>query len=409
MRKLHILLISQYYDPEPEPFPHQLAKGMVKRGHKVSVITGFPNYPYGRIFPGHKQRLWRWEEIDHVRVLRFPLYPDHSISPIKRSLYYLSLAFSASAMGPLLCGDVHVIFVYHPLSLGIPAWWIGQCRQVPFVINIQDMYPESLSATDILGNRFILNAVNKFTNLLYGRASAVAVISPGFKQNLIRKGVPRDKIDVIFNWADEENYRPVAPQESLGEQWHLKGSFNIIYAGSMGPAQGLQNVLEAAARLDDLPEVKFVMIGDGLEKANLETMARDKHLSNVVFLPRQPVTQMPHFYAWADALLVHLIDAPLFEITLPSKVQSSLASGRPILIAVKGDAADLVTAAEAGLAIQPSDPEALAEAVRKLYSLTPQAREQMGKNGREYFLKNLTSKVIFDKYDEFFKRVAKRN
>lgn len=383
-----------------------MAKGMVKRGHKVSVITGFPNYPYGQIFSGYKQRLWMEEEIDNVKVLRFPLYPDHSFSLIKRSLYYLTLAFSASVLGPLLCGDIDVIFVYHPLSLGIPAWWIGLCRQAPFILNIQDMYPESLSATEILGNRVALASVSKFAGFLYHYASAIAVISPGFQQNLINKGVPREKIEVIFNWADEEIYRPVSPQDSFAEKWALKGSFNIIYAGSMGPAQGLQNVLEAAMRLNDLPEVRFVLIGDGLEKANLEAMARDMNIRNVVFLPRQPASQMPYFYAWADALLVHLIDAPLFEITMPSKVQSSLACGRPILIAVKGDAADLVIAAEAGFAIPPSDPDALGSAVRTLYSLTPQAREQMGRNGREYFLKNLTSEVIFSKYDALFKRIA---
>lgn len=406
---MRILILSQNYIPEPDPKMHLLGKGLVERGYEVSVITGFPNYPNGQIYPGYKQRLWQWEKIDGVHLLRLPLYPDRSRSSLRRSANYASFAVSASLLGPALCGPADIMLVYHPpVTLGIPAWLISVLRRMPFIYEIQDMWPETLPATGMVNNPIILTALAKLSAFVYRRATAITVISPGFKRNLILKGVPAWKIHVIPNWGYEGLYQLAQPERSLARECGMLGRFNVVYAGNMGPAQGLFNLLEAASLLTDLPEVQFVLIGDGVDRASLEATAAERRISNVRFLARQPMTQMPSLYAIADVLLIHLIDDPLFEITIPGKTQSYLGSGRPLLVSVKGDAADLVLQAGAGIAARPSDPVDLARAVRELYAMPPANRKAMGDAGRSYYLKNLRPDVLINQYEQLFLELRAR-
>lgn len=402
---MQILILTQYFYPEPEAIPYELATGLAERGHEVIVATGFPNYPYGRIFPGYKQQLWKTELIQGVKVCRFPLYPDRSRSILGRCLYYLSLASSITLLGNLFCRNVDIIFVYHPITLGLPAFWIGLLRRAPFVINIQDMYPESLSATNIADNNFAVKIVGRFAKFIYQRADALAVISNGFRQNLLEKGVAPKKIHVILNWANENLYVPMARDESLAEHCGMRGRFNAVYAGSMGPPQGLHSVIEAAFLLSDIEDIQFVFIGDGIDKSELEALVRDKQISNVIFLPRQPASCISSFYTLADILIVHLINNPLFEITIPSKVQSYLAFGRPILVGVKGEAADLVIKAGAGVKAEPSNPVDIAKGVMQIYNMSNKDRKRMGDAGRHFFLQNLTMKQGIDSYENLFKEV----
>lgn len=404
---MRVLLLSQWYVPEPDIKVHLLGKDLVARGHQVTSITGFPNYPKGHIYPGYRQRLWQWEYKDRVRVLRLPLYPDHSQLAVRRILNYLSFAASASLMGPVLCGSVDVMWVYHPpLTVGIPAWWISLLRRVPFVYEIQDMWPETVLASGMMSSELVAKWLGRLAQFIYRHASAITVISPGFKRNLVSKGVPPEKIYVIPNWADEDIYRPVPPDPEFAVRNGLSGRFNIIYAGNMGTAQALGNVIEAASLLRDLRNIQFVFIGDGVEEPMLRQKVYERGLENVRFLGRQPAAEMPRFYALADALLVHLKRDPLFEITIPSKTLAYLACGRPILAAVSGDAADVVRDARAGVVCYPEDPEALAAAVRKLYRMSPSEREAMGQAGRAAYLANYTRQVLLDRYEELLTEVA---
>lgn len=406
---MRVLTLSQWYLPEPDVKVHLLGKDLVARGHEVTAVTGFPNYPHGRIYPGFRQRPWQREVMNGVRVLRVPLYPDHTHSAVRRSLNYLSFAASASLLGPVLCGPADVMWVYHPpLTVGVPAWWIGLSRRMPFVFEIQDMWPETLPATGMLSGARVLSWVNRLANFIYRRAAAITVISPGFKRNLVQKGVPAEKIHIIPNWADEEIYHPVPPDPALAQEWGLGGRFNIVFAGNMGLVQALDTVVEAASLLPDLPDVQFVMIGDGLERTGLEQLARARRLANVLFLPRQPAEQMFRFYALADALLVHLKRDPLYEITIPSKTLSYLACGRPVLCAVAGDAADVVLGAGGGVACAPQNPRALAETVRRLHGMSKAEREALGRAGRQAFLANYTRGVLVGRYEALLNDVSER-
>lgn len=407
---MRVLLLSQWYTPEPDIKVHLLAKGLAVRGHQVTVITGFPNYPQGRVYPGYRQRMWQWEKMSGVRVLRLPLYPSHDRSSVRRSLNYLSFAASASLLGPVLCGPVDVMWVYHPpLTVGIPAWWIGLLRRVPFVYEIQDMWPETLIVSGMMSDSVVIGWLKKLAQFVYRRAAAITVISPGFKRNLVGKGVPRDKIYITPNWADEDIYRPLPRDEALAAEYGLAGRFNVVYGGNIGAAQGLHNVIEAASLLLDIPEAQFVFIGDGVDQEPLQQMVRERGLDNVRFLGRQPAEEMPRFFSLADVLLVHLKRAPLFEITIPSKTLAYLACGRPILGVVAGDPADVIRKAGAGIISPQEGPAALAQAVRSLYAMPPAEREAMGQAGRRAFLAQYTRRILVDRYEALLKDVAQRS
>jgi colanic acid biosynthesis glycosyl transferase WcaI len=405
-----LLILSQWYRPEPDIKVHLLGRELVARGHQVTAITGFPNYPQGRIYPGYHQRLWQIEHTDGVRVVRLPLYADHSRSSTRRSLSYLSFALSASCLGPPLSGAIDAIWVYcAPLTIGIPAQWIGLLRNAPFVFNIHDMWPETVVSSGMMSAGWVVKRLETLAQFIYRRSAAITVVSPGFKLNLIAKGVPADKIQVIPNWADEDLYRPVPRDEALAEQHGLRGRFNVLYGGNIGAAQSMDNVLAAAARLQtDLPVAQFVLIGDGVETERLHQTAKSRGLSNVRFIDRQPQDRMAHFFALADALLVHLKRDPLFEITIPSKTIAYLACGRPIITCTIGDPADVVKDVGAGLACPPEDPTALAQAVCKLYEMPVEQREAMGQAGRAAFLKNYTRAELVDRYEQLLEAVASR-
>jgi glycosyltransferase involved in cell wall biosynthesis len=406
---MRLLTLSQWYDPEPNFKGLALATALQAKGHTVTAVTGFPNYPSGKIYPGYRLQWRQWETMNGVRVLRVPLYPDHSYSSVKRILNYASFALSASTLGAALCGPADVMWVYHPpLTVGIPAWWIGLLRRIPFVYEVQDLWPETLAATGMFRLAVAASWMNRLAQFVYRRAAAITVISPGFKRNLIAKGVPAEKIHVIPNWADEELYRPVARDENLAFESGLANRFNIMFAGNIGAAQALETVLEAAELLRDLPRAQFVLIGDGVSVKTLRQATQERGLSNVRWIDRQPAERMSHWFALADVMLVHLKRDPLFEITIPSKTMAYLACGRPILCAVAGDTADLVRSVGAGITCAPQDPAALAQAVRDLYAMSCEQREAMGEAGRRAFLENYTQAVLVNRYEALFKDVVAR-
>jgi glycosyltransferase involved in cell wall biosynthesis len=405
-----ILLLTQFYHPEPELRNHQLARGLLERGHEVEVVTAYPNYPSGHIYPGYKMRAWSRDRDQGVPVLRLPIYANHSPSGVLRGLSYLSFFTSATLLGTVLSKRPDLVFVYHPpLSTGLAGLFYRWLKRVPFVLDIQDMWPESLSATGVVNNGAILKGVEAMAGFLYKRAAAVTVISPGFKRLLVGKGVPEEKVRVIHNWVDDALFRPVEPDLALASETGMAGRFNVLYAGNMGPAQDLGNVLGAAALLQDLPELQFVFVGDGVDRDGLVRRAKELSLKNVRFLPRVPVEQIQGLNALAGAVLVHLADRPLFDVTIPGKTQSSLASGRPIVASVVGDAAGLVRRAGAGLVAKPGDPDNLAARVRELYVMKPEQREAMGAAGREFFLKNLSRDVLLDRFEALFDAIVHNN
>ena len=379
---MRILVISQWFPPEPANLMLELSRTLQEFGHDVDVLTGFPNYPHGSLYDGYKLRPWQRETIEGIPVTRVYLYPDHSSSGLRRAANSASFALSSAAFAPFLLKRPDVIYAKHPpLTIGLPAVSLSKLWRIPMIYRVVDMWPETLRATGMVSSDRTYDRINDLGRFIYRNSSEISVISPGFRANLIEKGVPPQKIQVISDWVDSELYHPAERDPAQAEELGLAGKFNVMFAGNIGVAQGLDSVLEAAVLTQDIKNLQYVLVGDGVELQRLKDVAREREIHKVRFLGRFPVEAMSGLYAHADVLLVHLKDDPLFRITIPHKIYAYLASAKPILVAVRGDASDVVVGAGAGLACDPENPQALAAAVREIVAMPQEQRDKMAAAG----------------------------
>ena len=404
-----ILLLTQWFDPEPTFKGMVFARELVRQGFDVEVLTGFPNYPGGKVYPGYRIKLLQREIIEGVQVTRVPLYPNHDQSAVKRVLNYVSFAASSLMYGLFMARRADVIYAYHPpLTVGITASLIRLLRRIPVVYDIQDMWPDTLRATGMVNNVRALNVVAAVCRWVYRRVDHIVVLSPGFKRLLVQRGVPVAKVDVIYNWADEAAL--VAPQGQLPASFPGSEQFRIVFAGNMGKAQALDTVLDAAALLQARnSRVYFVLLGGGVEVSRLKLRAAELQVRNVVFLPPVPMAEVGTLLHAADALLVHLRKDPLFEITIPSKTQAYMAVGKPLLMAVDGDAADLVVQSGGGVVAQAENANALAEAADALAAMAPEALQAIGNKAQRYYQQQLALQVGVSKFGVIFKRLSAKS
>jgi colanic acid biosynthesis glycosyl transferase WcaI len=404
---MRILILTQWFDPEPTFKGMFFAKALQNAGHEVEVITGFPNYPGGKLYPGYKLKWLQKEIVDGVKITRVPLYPSHDRSAKKRITNYISFAITSTLYGVFGAEKADVIYVYHPpITVGLAGAIVGILRRTPFVYDVQDLWPDTLRASGMLTNRRILSIVNKACNWVYKKASHIVVLSPGFKKKLIEKGVPERKLSVIFNWCDENSLL----KDSSKEETMLPRGFNVVFAGNMGPAQALDVVLNAGELLlVSNPQVNLVMVGGGLDVDRLKKEANSRNLSNIHFISRMSIDEIGKVLTEADALLVHLKDDELFSITIPSKTQAYLAKSRPIIMAVKGDAANLVNEAQAGICIEPENPEQLSWAISQLVGMSADARIQLGRNAAEFYQTTLALQVGMKHFLDVFDDVIIRH
>ncbi len=397
---MRILFLTQWFQPEPTTKGLPFAKELAGRGHTVEVLTGFPNYPDGKVYPGYRVRLWQREVMDGIRVNRVAIYPSHDRSGLRRMVNYLSFALSCLLLGPWLVHKADVIYVYNLVTLGPAAFLLRLLFGAKVLVDVQDLWPESVINSGMSRSDSANRLLSLVSTWVYRRADWLTVLSPGFKQVLEQRGVRQDKIEVIYNWCNETAQRPALRDETLAQELGLAGRFNVLFAGTMGIMQGLDTVLEAAQLCcERVPEAQFVLMGGGLDRARLEARTEEMELTNVRFLPRQIPEAMGSFYALADVLLVHLIDDPLFRVTIPSKTQAYLYMGKPIIMAVPGDAADLVQQAGAGLVCPSQDPFALAAAVAQLAALSTEVRERFGWAGAAYYAENLVMQAGVDRFE----------
>ncbi|ENY74785.1 glycosyltransferase [Pseudomonas putida TRO1] len=402
-----VLLLTQWFDPEPTFKGLVFARELVAQGFEVEVVTGFPNYPGGKLYAGFKVKLIQREMIDGVSVTRVPLYPSHGQSGIGRVLNYASFAATSLLYGLFGARKPDVIYAYHPpLTVGMSAALIRLFRRVPVVYDIQDMWPDTLKATGMFSNDKALRLVSQVCDWVYRRVDQIVVLSPGFKRLLIERNVPAAKIDVIYNWCAEDMV--CATETGRPPKFPGNDSFRVLFAGNMGKAQALDTVIEAAAILKQrASNVSLVFLGGGVEVSRLQAVARERMLDNVIFLPGVPMAEVGTYLASADALLVHLKKDPLFTITIPSKTQAYMAAGRPVIMAVEGDAAQLVREADCGVTAEPQNPGSLADACIALSMLTEEQRTQMGQRGAEFYRQKLSLKVGVQRFAEHFRRLGK--
>ena len=407
---MKILFIAHYFQPEPNFFVGlPFAKALKDAGHQVQVLTGFPNYPGGRIYDGYKVKFIQRETLEGIPIIRVPLYPSHDQSSIKRTLSYISLSLSQAAIGPFAVDKADVAYVSQgPATIGWPSIIHKIFRRIPFVYNIQDLWPDTLTSTGMFDSGIGYKLVDKWCKFIYRQAGKITVISLGMKQRLIERGVPESKIEIIYNWCDDALICRDEPDLNLKERLGMKDKFNIVFAGNMGKAQAMDSVVDAAEIISKSDSnIQFVFIGSGVEVDNLKQRVKDLKLNNVLFQGRKPVSEIGPILRLADVLLVHLKDDPLFRITIPSKTQAYMAIGRPVLIGVNGDAAKLVKEANAGLYCQPENSESIASTVLQFYNMKKQDLEQMGNNAMNYYDNNLSFKIAVEKYIKIFEEVKK--
>ncbi len=406
---MRVLILSQYYAPEPIPKPAELAEHLRARGHAVWVLTGLPSYPEGRLYAGYRPALWRRERISGVEVLRTFEFPYHGPLKLGRVLNYASFMTSAVAACALL-PDVDVIYVYHPpLTTGLAARALSRLKRAPFVYDVQDIWPEGAVASGFLREGRLTRALSRLERFVYNGAGHLLTVSEGARANLLSKGVPAERVSVMPHWVDAQAFAAGdLDGQELRRRLGWEGDFVLLFAGNLGLVQGLDTAILAMERFGPDEKVRLVLVGSGADRERLLGLAEARRLGRrVQFVERLPQTDMPPLLAAADALLVHLKRSPFASLSLPTKTLAYLAAGRPIVMAVEGAAAELLARAGAGVLARPEDPDDLAAAVRRLRALSDVERRALGASGQRYVRTHLSREHVLARYEALLARVAR--
>ena len=409
---MHILFLTHYFTPEnnaPAARVHGMAKEWVRLGHGVTVLTCAPNVPAGVVYEGYQNRLYQEEWIDGIRTVRVWTYLAANRGRVRRGLNYLSYLAAAGAAGPLLRPRADVVIATSPQFF---AGWAGRpvarAHGAPFVLEIRDIWPDSIMAVGALKEGRVIRALGKLEKALYDGADHIVAVGDGYRMNMIRKGVAPSKISVVTNGVDADLFTPRPPDAELRARLGFgPETFVVTFAGTIGMASGLEVALGAAARLkaQGRADIAFLLIGDGAVRAGLEQRARAEGLDNVVFTGLVPRPELPAYLASSDACLVHFRKQDLFSTILPSKFFEDAAMERPILLGFEGDARAMLEEARCGIAFEPSNDAELAAAALRLAG-DREACARMGAAGRRYVLEHFDRRALARDYLEILERVC---
>jgi colanic acid biosynthesis glycosyl transferase WcaI len=397
---MNILIVTQYFWPESFRI-NDLALGLKEKGHTITILTGIPNYPGGRFFPNYGI-FKKWKDDYHgIKVIRVPIIPRGNSGTIALILNYLSFTLCASFLAPLLCpGKFDLIFFsLSPVAEGVPALVLKKIKAARVLFWVQDLWPESLSATGAIRSRWMLNKVEKLVRFIYRRCDLILVQSRAFISPIEKLGVDSSRI-VYFPNSAEELYQPIDIELDAHERTAFPRGFCVLFAGNIGVAQDFPSILEAAARLKEYSDIHWIIIGDGRMEPWVREQVRERDLTKTVhLLGRHPATTMPRYFSLADVLLVSLKKNPIFAYTIPAKIQSYLASAKPIIAALDGEGARIVAEAGAGLTCPAESPRELSEAVLSLYQMPELQRRSMGARGRHYFESHFERAMLVNRLD----------
>jgi len=384
---MRILLVCQYFPPEigaPQARLSALAKAWAADGDLVTVLTGMPNYPTGVVPPAYRGAIRRQERRDGYRVVRTWVYATPNKGVARRTIGHLSFMASSVLLGCRASGPADTVVVSSPTFFSIGgAWLLARLKRARLVIEVRDLWPAIFAELGVLTNRRLIGLLERIELAAYAAADAVVVVSDGFRANLVERGVPPSKVHTVRNGASIDRFDPLAPADPDVRARLGAGAGNrlVLYAGTHGLSQGLLAVADAAAQLPDEP-ISFAFVGEGADKARLRRRIQELGLRNVTLAPSVPCEEMPGLLAAADICLVPLRDVPLFSTFIPSKMFEYLASGKAVIGAVAGEAAQILREAGA-IVVPPEDGAALAEAIRAL-AADPVRRYAMGLQGRSY-------------------------
>lgn len=395
-----VCYITQWYPPEPVGPSHWIPEKLATAGLEVRVLTGIPNWPTGEVASGYQAWKPMRELINGLRVRRTPLYPSHDSSAARRFLNYVSWALSATVFGlaEIRTSDVTVVHS-SPATAALPAMVARLLLKRPYVLMIQDLWPDSIYSSGFLSSKRVRNLVDatvgRFVDRSYRWASHITVLSPSMKGLLVARGVAPDKVTLVYNWIDEDALAPSPPDPDFRPSLGIAADdFVAMYAGAHGPAQGLDVLLDAMALVSPDSKVHLVMVGDGIDAPRLKERASALGLDDRVhFVGRMPQDRMPALMATADVQVACLKDTELFRVNMPSKIQTILALGQPILAVMAGDPAEFVTGAGAGWAADPDDPAAVSAALQSAADCDSSRLRAMGDSGRRAYEEHMASRV----------------
>jgi glycosyltransferase involved in cell wall biosynthesis len=377
-----------------------------RRGHEVTVITGAPNAPSGKLYDGYKNSAYQRERIDGIDVIRVWTYLAANRGTWRRTANYVSYLVSAVLASTRAHGVDVVISTSPQFFCGWAGAIASRILRVPFILEVRDVWPDSIEAVGAMRDGRLLRFLYRLEHWLYAAASHIVTVGEGYRDVLIRKGLAPQDLSVITTGIDIERFSPRRPDEELGQLYGLDGRFVCAYVGTIGMASGLDVVLRSARRFraSGCDDVVFLLVGDGAVREDLERRAREQHLTNVVFTGRQDKCLIPRYISVADACLVHLKKTDLFKIVLPSKIFESAAMAKPIILGVEGYAATMVSRAGAGLCIEPENDEQLAEAIDRLAQNT-KLRNRLGRSGHAYFTARYNRDELAAEYLQIIDRV----
>jgi glycosyltransferase involved in cell wall biosynthesis len=409
--KLRILVVTQYFWPENMRI-NDLVRDFSEKGHEVTVLTGWPNYPEGEVFSEYKANPDVFKNYFGARVVRVPL-----VSRGKRSitliLNYFSFFLSASTLGAfkLRNDKFDAIFVYavSPIMAAVPAVIIGRIKRIPVFIWVLDLWPETLRAVGVLRNPSLLALVGRAVSWIYNRADYLLLQSKGFSSNVKQyctREIAPERLVYFPSWAEDEFSE--APPQSSNLLERDDSTFTIVFAGNLGEAQDLPAVLDAAQSLKDSVSVRWVIVGDGRMSKWLGEQVESRGLNNVLLLGRHPLSAMPGIFACADALLVSLKTNDVFEKTVPGKVQAYLASSKPVLGMINGEAARIIDESGCGFSCPSGDAQELARITLRLATTDSAQRESMGEAGRSYYLGHFSKTTLLGRLETLFRAATLR-
>jgi len=387
---MRVGLLTQWYDPEPGPaaLPGVLARGLAERGHEVQVLTGFPNYPTGVVAAGYRMRRVLDEVVDGVDVRRVALYPSHDASTVRRVTNYVSFGASAVVNGLGSLRGLDALWVnYSPITVAWPMWAARYGLGIPQVVHVLDLWPDTVLAGGFAQGgrayRVAAAGLNAWCAGMYRAADSVAYISPGVGAVLRERGVPEQKLHYVPMWADETVFHP-SDEDMRAELGLAADAIVLLYAGTLGSAQGLNTLVDACARVTD-NRFLCLIAGSGIAETSLRAQADRIGATNVRLLGRLPQSQMTRLMATGDITYVGLRPHALSPFTMPSKTQAGLAAGRALLVAAEGDVTQVIQESQAGFTADPGDPASIAAAIRAACDLGREGLGAMGARARQYY------------------------
>lgn len=388
----------------------ELARHWVAAGHDVTVLTGFPNHPDGVVRPEYRQRFWRGfcrEDFHGVKVLRTFLLPFPNRKPYERILNYTSFCMSAALAASFAERPDIVIATSPQLLVGLSGWWAARIKKVPLVLEVRDLWPESLVGTGV-GNESSLmyRSIGKVATFLYRRADSIVVVTPSFRDHLAREwSVQPEKISIVQNGVETALFTPQSSGLEIRAQLGMEGKFVVSYIGTLGLAHGLETLIDAAERLQSVaPEVLIMLVGEGADRERILALAQSKQLKNLVFVSQQPREMIPSYISASEACLVMLRGKEVFETVIPTKMLEFMSCARPVILAVRGQAKRVLEAAGGGICVEPDSPEALCSAILRLKE-HPALCEEMGRAGRSYIIRELSRERTAQEYLAVLQRV----